>query len=208
MRESLTNSEIITFEDAPANLDLSRWTGELEHYIPDAVAGDERAAQVAALRQIRDARLYAGLTRTWDEFCERHLMISRRSIDRNIRRLKEFGPAFFRVAAAIPIASQEYRLIRGHICLEGVRFDGEVVPFKRSSRPRLAAAVTELLRRDGPQPVKKRAESFSRLIAKLEVATKMLERYDRRLDNLQKFELASLLGRGARKAQDLGVRRA
>ena len=208
MRESLTKSEIIPLEDAPANLDLGRWTGELPASLPEAVAGDARAAQVAALRRIRDGRLYAGVTRTWDEFCEEHLLISRRSIDRNIRRLKEFGPVFFRVAEAIPVSSQEYRLIRGHVCPGGIRFNGAVLSFAPANGPRLAAAVTELLRLTGPKPVKLRGESFPRVMERLEAATKMLERYDRTLDRLQKFELASVLGRSARKAQELGVRRA
>lgn len=206
MRDALTKPEIIPLEDAPANLDLSRWTGELLPEVPGAVAGDARAAQVAALRRIRDGKLYAGFTRTWDEFCEKHLMISRRSIDRNIRRLREFGPVFFRVDRAIPISSQEYRLIRGHICPDGVRFDGTVIPFQAARRPHLAAAVTELLRRTRTKPVKVRGESFPRVMERLEAATKMLERYGHKLDRLQKFELASVLGRSARKAVELGVR--
>ena len=208
MRESLTKPDIIPLEDAPANLDLSRWTGELPANVPGAVAGDDRADQVAALRRIRDGRLYAGVTRTWDEFCETQLTIGRRSIDRNIRRLKEFGPVFFRVAQAIPISSQEYRLIRGHICPDGIRFNGAIISFDPANGPRLSAVVTELLRLTGPKPVKPRGESFPRVMERLEAATKMLERYDRTLDRLQKFELASILGRSARKALDLGVRRA
>lgn len=208
MPEFLTNPHIIPLEDAPADLDLSRWTGELPADIPVVAAGDDRANLVAALRRIRDSRLYADVTRTWDEFCEKHLMISRRSIDRNIRRLKEFGPVFFRAAQAIPISSREYRLIRGHICPDGIRFDDALISFDPSSRPHLAAAVTELLRRTGPKPAKFRCEPFPRIMERLEAATKMLERYDHALDRLQKFELASILGRSARKAQELGVRRA
>ena len=206
MHQPQTKSNAIPLEDAPANLDLSRWTGELPSAVPCAIAGDDRAAQVAALRSIRDGKLYAGLTRTWDEFCERHLMVSRRSIDRNIRRLKEFGPVFFRVAAATPITSQEYRLIRGHACPEGVRFEGAVLSFSPSNRARIAEAVTGLLRLNGPKPAKTRRESFPRVMERLESAARLLERYDRTLDRLQKFELSSVLGRTARKAMQMGVR--
>jgi len=208
MPTELTELEVMELEDAPANLDLSRWTGVPETYadVPAATAGEARAAQVATLRRIRDGRLYTGLTSTWAEFCEKHLMVSRRSVDRNIRRLKEFGPLFFRVLEAVPISSQEYRLIRGHICAEGVRLDGTVISFHQAHGRRLAEAVTELLRRTGPKPAKARGESFTRVIGYLETAAKALDRYDRSLDRLQKFELSALLGRAARRALQLGVR--
>ena len=70
----------------------------------------------------------------------------------------------------------------------------------------MAEAVTELLRRTGPKPAKVRGESFTRVVGYLETAAKALERYDRTLDRLQKFELSALLGRAARRALQLGVR--
>ncbi len=164
MPTDLPKPDVIDFEAAPTTLDLSRWTGVSLADVPAATAGETRAVQVANLRRIRDGRLYIDLTSTWEEFCEKHLLVSRRSVDRNIRRLKEFGPLFFRVAEEVPISSQEYRLIRGHICPEGVRFDGAVVPFHQAHGRRLAEAVTELLRRTGPKPAKARGESFTRVV--------------------------------------------
>jgi hypothetical protein len=208
MRKESPKTPVIALEDAPTNLDLSRWTGAPPTFEAEAPVGAAaaRAAQVADLRRIRDRRLYVGLTRTWDEFCEKHLLISRRSVDRNIRRLKEFGPVFFSVAEALPISSQEYRLIRGHICPNGVRFDGALIPFGPSHTHRLGNVIAELLRRSGPKPVKKNREPFSRVIAQLEAGAKALDRYDRALDKLQKFELSALMGRTARRALELGVR--
>jgi hypothetical protein len=191
-------------EDAPANLDLSRWTGLRES--SSGTACDARVAQVADLRRIRDEKLYRDLTETWEEFCEKHLLISRRSIDRNIRRLKEFGPAYFHVAESMPLSSHEYRLIREHISAEGVRVDGVLVPLGERNGQRLAAAIAELLRRNGPKPARARSESFTRVAARLESATKALDRYDRALDRLQKLELAALVGRASRRAMQLGVR--
>jgi hypothetical protein len=207
MQAELPETDLIAFEDAPLDLDLSRWTGapaDSANDTPDL--GDVRAERVANLRRIRDERLYTDLTSTWEEFCEKHLRITRRSVDRNIRRLKEFGPLFFRVAEAVPLSSQEYRLIRGHVCPDGVRLDGALIPFDDAFSDELSDAVTELLRRGGSKPAKARGESFSRVIAQLEIAAKALDRYDRTLDRLQKFELSALLGRAARRAMELGVR--
>jgi hypothetical protein len=204
MPEESSNTLVIPLEDAPANLDLSPWTGRRETVA--GAAGEARIAQVSDLRRIRDDRLYANLTGTWEEFCEKHLGISRRSVDRNIRRLKEFGPAFFRVAEAVPISSHEYRMIREHICPEGVRIDGVLIPFGERNGRCLAAALTELLRRDGPKLGRTRAESFTRVAARLEAAAKALDRYDRTLDRLQKLELSALVGRMSRRALDFGVR--
>ena len=204
MQKEPPQAKVTPFEDAPANLDLSRWTGRRESSA--GTASDARVAQVADLRRIRDEKLYGSLTETWEEFCEKHLLISRRSIDRNIRRLKEFGPAYFHLAEAMPLSSHECRMISEHICPEGVRVDGTLIPFGERNRQRLAAAIAELLRRGGPKPARTRAESFTRVAARLEAAAKALDRYDRTLDRLQKLELAALVGRASRRALKLGVR--
>ena len=141
---------VIALEEAPARLDLSRWTGRRD--LPPGTPGDARVAQVTDLRRIRDKKLYARVTRTWEEFCEKHLLISRRSVDRNIRRLREFGPAFFRAAAAMPLSSREFRQIREHVGVEGVQFDGVLIPFGASNRRQLADALDELLHGYGPKP--------------------------------------------------------
>ena len=204
MRPRSTNTAVIPLEQAALDLDISSWIGIAES-VPQR-PGDARAAQVASLRRIRDEKLYAGFTNTWDEFCEKHLLISRRSIDRNIRRLKEFGPVFFRLAETVPIAAREYRLIRGHICPDGVRFEGEIISFDGPQASRLADVVTELLRRTGSKPMRQKGEPFWQVVARLEASAKMLERYERSLDRVQKFELSAVLGRTLRRGLELGVR--
>lgn len=200
----------MALEDAPDLLDLSPWTGALHPHpaAPDTAPGLIRAAQVDNLRRIRDGKLYTGYTRTWDEFCEKYLKFTRRSVDRNIRRLREFGPVFFRLAEAVPLASREYRLIRGHVCPQGLRFDGSLIPFGDEHRDELGEAILELLRRSGSKIFRDGKQSFGRVISHIEVAIRMLERYQRPLDNLQKFELAALIGRNLRRARELGVRAA
>jgi hypothetical protein len=163
---------------------------------------------VDQLRRIRDGKLYTRYTNTWDEFCEKHLKFTRRSVDRNIRRLREFGPVFFRLAEAVPLASREYRLIRGHVCPQGVRVDAEVIAFGAGNCEQLSDAITELLRRSGSKSAKDARQSFARVTSRLDVATRLLERYQRPLDKLQKFDLAVLVGRTLRRAREMGVRAA
>lgn len=195
--------KVIALEDAPANLDLSRWTGLRS--APARSPGEARAGQVADLRLIRDRRLYAGLTRTWDEFCEKYLLISRRSVDRNIRQLREFGPVFFRVAEAMRLRSEQYRRIRGHICAEGVRIDNLLIPFGAQNQRRLEDAMAELLLRNRGRQPRKPGESYARLMRRITIAVNSLDRFDRRPDPLQRLDIAALLGRLLRRGLQLGV---
>jgi hypothetical protein len=47
---------------------------------------------------MRDDRSYRDLNCSWEDFCTTHLKVSRRSVDRVIGRLEEFGPAYFHLA--------------------------------------------------------------------------------------------------------------
>jgi hypothetical protein len=99
-------------EEAPTDLDWSPWTGVRET-APKRAGDDEPRRWPRRTAFAMKSSIW--FTSTWEEFCEKHQLISRRSVDRNIRRLKEFGRVFFRLAEAVPIASGEYRLIRGHV---------------------------------------------------------------------------------------------
>src|ERR1051326_298270 len=130
MRRKSSGQALATFGDAPSNLDLSRWTGRRR---PEAARGDARAALAAELRDIREAGLYRRTAANWTEFCESNLRIDRRSIDRAIRQLRDFGPAFFHAADAWPLSTNEYRGIQEHVRQDGVVLDGALVPFGENS---------------------------------------------------------------------------
>ena len=51
------------------------------------------------------------LNLTWDEFCKQHAGASRAHADEIIRRLQEFGAAYFRLSEIIRISPQSYRAI-------------------------------------------------------------------------------------------------
>jgi hypothetical protein len=204
MRRKSPEQALATFAGAPSNLDLSRWTGRRR---PEATRGEARAALAAELRQIREGGLYRRTAANWTEFCESNLRIDRRSIDRGLRQLRDFGPAFFHVADAWPLSTKEYRGIQEHVRPEGVVLDGAVVPFGENSRRGLAGAISELLQRRKTQ-ARLSPNAYRRVYARLERATGRLERVDIALDRLQKIELSTLLGRLLRRGVELGVRAA
>jgi hypothetical protein len=103
-------------------VNLGRWLGRREAF--GLIAGRCSAAAAESLRHIRDEKLYRGVSRNWDEFCSAYLGVSRRNVERNIRLLEEFGPAFFYVSQIAHIGPEEYRAIAEHVSNEGIRLDG------------------------------------------------------------------------------------
>jgi hypothetical protein len=71
---------------------LGQWMGRREAF--GLIAGRCSAADIEILRRMKEEKLYATLDCTWDEFCTRHLHVSRRTVDTEIAYLREFGPAF------------------------------------------------------------------------------------------------------------------
>lgn len=96
----------IEIEKPDANLD--RWLGRREAFA--LIAGRCSAAEVESLRRIRTERVYRRRARTWEEFCSQ-IGVSRRNVERSIRALEEFGPAFFHLAQLTHLKPEEYRVI-------------------------------------------------------------------------------------------------
>ena len=85
------------------------------------------------------------LPKTPDEFCAQHLGVSRRNVERSIRHLEEFGPAFFHVSQLAHISAQEYRAIAGHVTAVGVRLDGTEIALLPENSERVAGAVDRVV---------------------------------------------------------------
>jgi hypothetical protein len=100
-------------------VNLGRWLGRREAF--GLIAGRCSAAAAESLRHIRDEKLYRGVSRNWDEFCSAYVGVSRRNVERNIRLLEEFGPAFFHVSQIAHIGPEEYRAIAEHVSMEAGR---------------------------------------------------------------------------------------
>jgi len=102
------------------------------------------AAQAQSLREIRDSRLYERFELTWDEFCPRYAAISRSTADDLIRRLEEFGEAYFRISEISRISPEAYRQIAGRVQGESIDLDGEAIPLTPENAPRIRLGLRVL----------------------------------------------------------------
>jgi hypothetical protein len=184
------------------DVDLGRWMGRREAFA--AVAGRCSAAEAETLRRIRDERIYKQHNLTWEEFCVKRLRSSRRNIERTLRLLDEFGPAYFHVAQMAHVSVEEYRAIAPHVSAEGVRVDGSVIALLPENSEQLSAAVTELLERE--KPAKERpALSFDAAVKRCEAALKAVEGLTASLEPIQAMRLATTVSRLRRAAAEKGA---
>ena len=138
-------------------------------------------------------RLYLAVARNWDEFCENHVGASRRNVERSIRLLEEFGPAYFQVAQMAHIGPEEYRAIAAHVDDAGVRLDGSVVALLPENSGKIGAAVKQLLGRAEPEAETAKPESFAQVIKRFESAARFLDESKAWPDTEQKLKMASII---------------
>ena len=121
-------------------VDLGEWPGR-------RAAARCSAADAERLRNIRSKKLYRAYGLTWEEFCKQRAGIDRSHADAIIRKLEEFGPAFFRLAGIIRISPARFRSIAAAVTERGLHYAGEVIPLQGSEAERLAEAIKALLSR-------------------------------------------------------------
>jgi len=108
------------------------------------VAGRCSAAQAECLRKIRDEKIYLKFAPNWDEYCERHLMMSKRTADRAIGLLKKHGALYFETAALTAISPAEYARIEHAIQRDGIHVGSEVIALIPGNASRAVDAVAQL----------------------------------------------------------------
>jgi hypothetical protein len=118
-------------------VDLGEWLGR-------RAAARCPAADAERLRTIRSQKLYRAFGLTWEEFCKQRAGIDRSHADAIIRKLEEFGPAFFQLSGLIRISPTRFRSIAAAVTEMGLHYAGEFIPFDASAAKRLAAAVKAL----------------------------------------------------------------
>jgi hypothetical protein len=191
----------------PAGVDLGRLIGRREAFA--AVAARCSAADAESLRRIRDEKVYRRLGLTWDEFCVKRLGSSRRNIERTLRWLDEFGPAYFHVAQMAHVSPEEYRAIAPHVSAEGVRVDDAVIALLPENSEQLSAAVAELLGREKPvkeKPVKEKpALSFDAAVKRCEAALEAVKGLTGTLEPIQAMRLTTAVSRLRRAASEKGA---
>ncbi len=115
------------------------------------VAGRCSAAQAEAIRRVREERLYKRCTEKWDDFCTRYLQMSRAEADRVIRRLDEFGPAYFEISQLTRVSPEMFRAIAPAIHDGALHVNGEAIELNPENSRRIAAAVAEMRRAIPPK---------------------------------------------------------
>ena len=189
-------------ENLPAKTSTSveRWLGRREAF--GLIAGRCSAADAACLREIREHKLYLDCAPNWDEFCRVQLRSSRHRIDNVIRQLDNHGPEFFYASQAHRLTEPEYIAIKQHIDSEGVRINGELIPWGEENSERLTDAIRKLRAIAAPKPVKK-APAFESLLERLDAVNADLEKWPGTLDDGQR----RALGEGLLRLSSLAERR-
>jgi hypothetical protein len=136
-------------------LDMGKMLGRREAF--GMVAGRCSAAEAMCLREARETKQYKAIASTWEEFCEKHLHMSRAAADRTIRLLEEFGPDYFELTQLVRIPPDAYRAIAPAVKDKAVHVEGEAIELAPENSDRVAAAVARL-RRAAPPPPKRPAQ--------------------------------------------------
>jgi hypothetical protein len=129
-------------------VEFGRWMGRREALA--MVAGRCSAAQAQAMRRVRDTKLYTQKGWTWEECCVKGFGSSRRSVERTLRLLDEYGPQYFHVAQITNVTPEEYRAIAPHVSAEGIEVEGAVIALLPENSEQVSSAVTALLNREKP----------------------------------------------------------
>jgi hypothetical protein len=201
----MSTENITVPSTGPLEIALGRWIGRREAFA--LVAGRCTAADVASLKRMRDEGLHKIVNCTWAQFCTRHLHVSRRSADRLIGFLDEFGPAYFHITQLAHIAPNDYRQIKQHVSDEGINMDGKMVALLPENSGHLSAAIRELLSRiehdarEG-QPL---AASFDVALKRCQSVIETLQSIPAALDEAQKLVLATAVAEITRLAAGLGI---
>jgi len=122
--------------------DLGQWLGR--HQAMAVIASYSSAADAHALRTIRDQKLYRSLGLTWEEFCPRHAGMGKRTADRIIENLQEFGDSYFNLRDILKIPAEEYRSLQPAIEDNTLEFEGRRLPINHENTQKLIEAVQTL----------------------------------------------------------------
>jgi len=83
--------------DTPKDhIESGAWVGRQQAFA--VIASKCSAAQAAALKEIKQSRVYETLGLTWQEFCLQHAGMTRERADALIRQFDEFGEDYFRLS--------------------------------------------------------------------------------------------------------------
>ena len=128
--------------DGATLLEVGTWLGR--HQAFGLIASKCSAADAECLRQIRDNKYYKAIGLTWEEFCSQHAGVDRKTADRIVERLEEFGEAYFNLSKIIRIQPARYRELASNVTGNIIELDGRKIPITPDNAPQIIEAVREL----------------------------------------------------------------
>jgi len=203
MKNEIMKTELVPAETVTDPRELHEWIGRREAFA--LLAGRCAAADIESLRRIREQKLYKQYREKWADFCTLDLHVARRSVDREIAYLQEFGPEFFHVRQMAHITPLQYRAIAAHVNVEGVHLNGTTVPLLPENSRQVAEAVGQLLNQIESKEPKRSPAKFDSALKRCQTVTEMLEDLEEPLDPSQRMELAHAIAHLRTAAAVLGV---
>jgi hypothetical protein len=201
VKQEVQISQTVAIQTTESKLDVGRWLGR--HEALDMVARSCSGVDAACLKKIREEKLYREVASSWDQFCQRELHVSRRKIDSMIRRLDEFGPAYFDLSRLTHVTADEYRQIAPAVSAKGVKIAGEVVAIAPENKEKLNAALAGV-RKKRSKPAS-RKKSFEAVLDACDATLALIEKPPAWPDTLQKLKLTGILLSMREAAAGLGA---
>ncbi len=106
-----------------------------------AFGGRCSAAEAVQFRRLREEKQYLKLSRSWEQFCDEHLQMSRSNVDRIIGLLEEFGADYFAIAQFTRVSPETYRLLARSVRDGVLSLEGESIALIPENAAAIGAAV-------------------------------------------------------------------
>jgi hypothetical protein len=118
------------------------WVGRQQAFA--IVASHCSAAQAQCLREIKETGAYQQLGVTWEEFCPEYAGITRVYADALIRRLDEFGDAYFKLSQLARVSPATYRRIADQVHDDVIEIDGQPIALIPENAKKIRAGIQRL----------------------------------------------------------------
>jgi hypothetical protein len=101
-------------------------------------------ADASCLKYLRESKQYKSADMTWDDFCTRHIGISKNRADRIISQLDEFGAAYFALSEIVHIPAEAFREIASAVSEHSIEYNGQTIPIKKENGRKIAEIIRAL----------------------------------------------------------------
>jgi hypothetical protein len=129
-------------------IEVATWIGRRQAF--GLMASKCSFADATSLKYLRAGRQYKDAGMTWDEFCPRHIGISRAAADRIISQLEEFGTAYFALSEIVRIPAEAFREISSAVSDHSIEYNGQTIPIKKENGRKIADVI-KVLREEAAQ---------------------------------------------------------